>query len=163
MASKVKVIHQSTLSAALPRSETSKPADSCWNQLLNAVTSCLLSHDHLLNFSVWLLIRSSQSSGCFDFLGKAALLENVPLRLWWTGFETLAAGCQKKKKKVLETTDRLYPFIKASRAAVVVKKKKAQGLAAAVSQRNHLASHFSSRALDCVSLQLAQLSDRVKS
>lgn len=43
MVYKVKVIYQSTQSAVLPRSVTSKLDDSCWNQLLNAVTSCLLS------------------------------------------------------------------------------------------------------------------------
>lgn len=108
-----------------------KPADSCWNQLLNVVTSCLLSHDHLWNFSVWLLIRSSQSP---LWVGAATPMF---LSIFGGWFESLAEGQREQSNQIetaLETTDCLHPFQKPSRL-----REKAQDYL----KENHLALSFS--------------------
>lgn len=67
----------------------------CWKQLLHAVTSCFALSWPPLNFFVWLLIRSSQKP-----LRTRAATPNVPVHLWWTVFEELAAGRRVRSNRI---------------------------------------------------------------
>ena len=118
---KVEAIRPSAPSAALPRRETSRPDDSCWNQLLKAA----FSRDHLWIFSVWLLIRSSQGSLLRD--------SSAPLHLWLTVWEFGRGTAIQKGSR--DDRSSSSPSVKASRL-----REKAQGLAKGSRKENHLAS-----------------------
>lgn len=98
MVNSVKVLHQSTPSAALPHSETSKTR----RFLLEPVTSCgdelVCSLMPPLNFSVWLLIPSSRSPLWVETATR------MFLSVFGGWFESLEQG----------NRDGPHPFVKAS-------------------------------------------------
>lgn len=99
---RVKVLHQSALSAGLPRGETSEASDSCWNWLLSAVMSCFLSWPLLKFFC--LAVNPLVSEPARNFEGQ---YRSLAARRW--------KGASNRIQEVLESTDCLHPFIKASR------------------------------------------------